>query len=334
MGSALLASGLILGSAAVLWLGSTWLEDASERLGRLYGLPQVVQGSIVIAIGSSFPELASAVLAAVVHDAFQLGVGVIVGSALFNVLVIPAVSALASRDLPTNRDLVFKEGLFYLVSVVGFFLLLSTAALYNPTTPPELGGLLTRPLVLVPLALYAFYLLLQWADTRGNRAPAPPGEVSPPRAWARLVGGLVLILVSAEGLISGVLMIGEGLAVPEIVWGLTILAAATSLPDAFASLRAARRDRSVASLGNVLGSNTFDLLVIVPVGVLLAGASVVDMALTGPLLLVLAIATGLLIAFMRTGMVLTKREGASLLVAYGAFLVVILQIGGVVSLGI
>lgn len=328
-----LAPVLIVAGTAVLWVGSSWLERASDELGRLYGLPAVVQGSIVIAIGSSFPELATAVLAALLHDAFQLGVSIIVGSALFNVLVIPALSALVSDTMETNRDLVFKEGLFYLAAVLGFFLLLSMGAIYHPAADTAKAGFLTRPLALIPLALYGFYLMLQWVDTSEHDAPLDE-DVTPWRAWARLVGGLALILVSAEALLRGVLTLGATLAIPSFVWGLTVVAVATSLPDAFASVRAAQQDRSIASLSNVLGSNTFDLLVIVPTGVLLAGTSLVDLSVAGPLLIALAVATGLLIAFMRTDLALTRREGASLLAAYGVVLAAILQLGGVLSLPI
>jgi cation:H+ antiporter len=88
-------------------------------------------------VGSSAPELASAVLSTVRHGEFELGVGV-VGSAVFNVLAIPALSTLfANEGLDTGRDVVYKEALFYMLSVTALFLAFAMAAIYNPSAPPR-----------------------------------------------------------------------------------------------------------------------------------------------------------------------------------------------------
>ena len=81
---------LAIVSTAVIWKGSTWLEGSAARLSRHYGLPVAVHGAVVIAIGSSFPELSSVVVSTLLHGEFSLGVGAIVGSAIFNLLAIPA----------------------------------------------------------------------------------------------------------------------------------------------------------------------------------------------------------------------------------------------------
>jgi cation:H+ antiporter len=102
----LVALALVVVSTAVIWKGSGLLEGAAERLSKHYGLPVAVHGAIVIAVGSSFPELSSIVISTVVHGEFSLGVGAIVGSAIFNLLVIPALSALFSDRLRATRDIV------------------------------------------------------------------------------------------------------------------------------------------------------------------------------------------------------------------------------------
>ena len=96
-------------TTGMIWVGSGWLESAAEELSAYYGLPAVVQGSIVVAVGSSFPELASVVITAL-SGSFGMGVGAIVGSAIFNVLVIPAVSGIATDEpLDVNRTVVYRE---------------------------------------------------------------------------------------------------------------------------------------------------------------------------------------------------------------------------------
>ena len=86
-------------STAVIWKGSVWLESVAEKLAAYYGVPAVVQGAIIAAVGSSFPELSSTVIATFVHGDFELGVAVIVGSAVFNILVIPGLAALAGTGV-------------------------------------------------------------------------------------------------------------------------------------------------------------------------------------------------------------------------------------------
>ncbi|KPN31652.1 putative calcium/sodium:proton antiporter [Halolamina pelagica] len=132
--SVLLATVVTLVATAVVWQGSDMLEEASNQLSGHYGLPPVIQGSVVAAIGSSFPELSIAVLSVVIHDTFDLGIGAVVGSAVFNVLVIPGLSALLSEDeLNANRDVVYKEALFYMLSVAALLLVFSLGVIYYPT---------------------------------------------------------------------------------------------------------------------------------------------------------------------------------------------------------
>jgi len=126
--------------------------------------------------------------------------------------------------------------------------------------------------------------------------------------------------VAVERLVHSVDLIGQSLGIPGFIMGVTILAAATSMPDALVSVRQARDERGVASLANVLGSNTFDLLVAIPVGVLIVGQSPIDFAMAVPMFGVLTAATILLFTVMRTDLSLTDGESALLLLAYVVFI--------------
>lgn len=313
---------IILATAAI-WIGSDWLEDASARLGTYYELPPVVQGGLIAATGSSFPELASVIFAALAGS-FGLGVGAIVGSAIFNVLVIPALAVLISgREMDSTRTLVHKETLFYLLAVVVLFLTFALALIYNPvggSLDGSLSGELTRSLVLLPLAVYVLYLFLQWQDTVDYTPKPTTKKIDPIKQWAWLIAGLLVILIAVERLVDAVIVLGETAGTPDFLWGVTIVAAATSLPDALVSIQAADRDRDVASIANVVGSNTFDLLVVIPVGILLTGTEPIDFAITAPMMGCLVVATILLFVTLRTGLALTKREAYVLLGAYGGFL--------------
>lgn len=305
-------------STAIVWAGSRLLDTASQRLALYYGLPAVVQGAVIVAIGSSFPELASVVLAVLVHGTFDLGVGTIVGSAIFNILMIPAVAAFARSPLTVNRAVVYKEAQFYMLSIAVLLLTFSFGVIYNTDgsgAVSEIG----RPLALIPLAVYALYLFIQYQDISDYESPISSEKIAISREWLRLAGGLVLIVIAVEGLIRAALGFGELFDSPEFIWGLVIVAAGTSLPDAIMSVRAAKRDEGEVSLANVLGSNTFDLLVALPVGVMLVGAVTVDYALAVPMMGVLTLATIILFTLMRTDLAITRREAWVLAGSYGLF---------------
>lgn len=129
---------------------------------------------------------------------------------------------------------------------------------------------MTPLLAAVPLGLYAVYVFTQHQDVSESGVERVEAE-SLLRAWLGLAISLLIILVAVEGLVRSALALGEVFGVASFLWGVTVVAVGTSLPDAFVSVRAAQRDEGVTALGNVFGSNTFDLLVAVPVGVVLAG---------------------------------------------------------------
>ena len=326
-----LSVALVVVSTVAIFIGGDWLEASSAKLAAHYDLPPVVQGGIVAAAGSSFPELASVVVAGLAGS-FGLGIGAVVGSAVFNVLVIPALAALlSSGGVDATRTLVHKETLFYMLAVAVLFLTFALALVYNPTDA-ALTGTLTRLLVLVPLAVYGLYLFLQWQDTVERHTTVTASEQRVRRQWGLLAAGLLVTLVAVWLLVEAVLELGEASGVSEFLWGVTVVAAATSLPDAVVSVRAADKQRDVASIANVLGSNTFDLLVVIPVGVLIVGSTTIDFGVTAPMMGALVAATIALFVTLRTGLVLTGREAVGLLVAYGLFLAwVLAEAVGVVS---
>ncbi len=315
----LAAVGLV--GTVVVWVGSSALERASGRLAKHYGLPRLIQGAIIAAVGSSAPEVASTIISTIRYGEFELGVGVIVGSAVFNILVIPALSALLSDGaLDTGRDVVYKEAQFYMLSVAALFLVFALAVIYYPSDGAGLRGSVTRPLAVSLLALYGLYVFVQYLEV----SEADARRISLDRRgllleWVLLLCGIGLIVAGVEGLVFAAVGLGDTFGTPSFLWGLTVVAAATSLPDALISVTAARIDEPAVSLGNVLGSNVFDLLVAVPAGVVLAGATPVSFSAAVPMMAFLVVATIILFTLARTGMEITDREAWGMLVLYGGF---------------
>jgi cation:H+ antiporter len=318
MASLPVLAGLAVVSTAVIWKGSELLETGAARLSRHYGLPVAVHGAVVVAIGSSFPELSSVVLSTLVHGEFALGVGAIVGSAIFNLLVIPAASALSAESLEATRDIVHKDAQFYIISVLVLFITFALGATYVPGGTNE-AAVLTPALALLPLATYGIYVFLQYQDTRDYVAPLAP-SVRIRREWGRVLVSLALITVGVEGIVRAALGFGEAFGTPSVLWGLTVIAAGTSLPDAFVSVSAAKKNDDITSLTNVLGSNTFNLLVAIPVGVLIAGSAEINFLTAVPLMGFLSGATLIFVVFTRTHLELSNPEAVTLLVLYGLFL--------------
>lgn len=311
---------LALVGCAIVWAGSGWLDVASERLARHYDLPPVVRGAVIAAVGSSFPELSTTVISTLVHGSFQLGVAAIVGSAIFNILVIPAVSCLfGGGPLSSSRDVVYKEALFYMLAVAALMLAFTFAVVYLPDNSGRLVGTMNRWIAAGPLALYALYLFTQFQDAQEYHAEPPEVPVHAAREWGRLAASLALILVGVELLVKAALGLGEALGTSAFLWGVTVVAAGTSLPDAFVSARAARAGDGETSLANVLGSNTFDLLVALPVGVMLAGTASISLGTAAPMMAALTLATLVLFVMLRTDMSLSRAEAGWLLALYAAF---------------
>ncbi|WP_267640140.1 sodium:calcium antiporter [Haloarchaeobius amylolyticus] len=305
-------------STGVIWKGSDLLERSAEQLSRYYGLPVAVHGAVVVAVGSSFPELSSVVVSTAVHGEFSLGLGAIVGSAVFNLLVIPALAAMQNESLETTRDIVHKDAQFYIISILLLFLVFALGATYVPGGTNQ-AAIVTTPLALLLLLTYGVYVFLHQQDT-SEHASTDAVDVSPRREWGRLAVSLVVIAVGVEGIVRAALAFGSIFETPSFLWGLTVIAIGTSLPDAFVSIRAAANDDSVTSLTNVLGSNTFNLLVALPVGVLIAGSATIDFLVAVPLLGYLTGATLIFIVFTRTGLELSEREAYFFLLLYLVFL--------------
>lgn len=313
---ALLATG-------ILWKGSDWLEHSSEGLSIYYELPDIVQGAIVVAVGSSFPELSTVVISTVLHGEFELGVAAIVGSAIFNILIIPAASGLVAKNpLQSNRDLVYKEAQFYIISVAVLIITFSFAAIFNPVSSGDdaILGEMDRLLALLPLLLYGFYIFMQYQDTMEFESDIETDRINPWKEWGKLVASLAVILIGVEMLVRAAIEFGNLLGTPSFLWGISVVAAGTSIPDTFVSVRKAKKGEAITSLANVLGSNIFDLLVCIPIGVLIAGTTTINFSVAAPLMGALTLATLLLFSFMRTHMILGRKESIGLIILYGIFL--------------
>jgi cation:H+ antiporter len=310
-------------ATVIIWKACNYLEEACHDLAICYGLPDSVKGSTVMAISSSFPELVTIVLATGIHGDFELGLATIIGSAVFNILVIPGTSVLfRPGSLHAGREVLYREAQFYLISILIVMVTLSFSVIYQPSTVDPYNGTLTGSLMILPLLFYVLYIYIQYQEVRDHKPEEDEQQQSTAlKSWSKLVISVLMVTIGVEMLIRMVIKLGGIFSTPSYFWGATILAAATSIPDLFVSVKAAQRKLSTASLTNAFGSNIFDLLVVLPAGVIIAGAVGFNYPRIIPMMMFLVFATVAFIIMARSRSELTNNNGKVLLLLYLGFII-------------
>ncbi len=298
---------LILAGLGVLTVGAEGLVRGGAALALRLGITPLAVGLTVVAFGTSSPELVVS-LSTALEGRGDLAVGNVVGSNIFNVALILGVAALV-RPAAANAQVVRVD-----VPIV----IASSALLVALLADGRLGPL-EGTVLLAGAGAYTAYTL--WAARREAPEVQAEADAALPTAdgplWRDVLfvaGGLVLLVAGARMLVTGAVSIAEAAGMSEAVIGLTILAAGTSLPELATSLVAALRGQSDIAIGNVVGSNIFNVLGILGVTALVrplapGGIGPVDLGV----MLVLAVA---LLPLLRTGFRLDRLEGALLLLAY------------------
>ena len=298
---------LILAGLGILTAGAEGLVRGGAALALRLGITPLAVGLTVVAFGTSSPELVVS-LSTALEGRGDLAVGNVVGSNIFNVAFILGVAALV-RPAVAHAQVIRID----VPIVIG-----SSALLWGLLSDGRLGPL-EGALLLAGAGAYTAYTL--WAARREAPEVQAEADAALPAAsgplWRDVLfvaGGLALLVAGARMLVSGAVSIAEAAGLSEAVIGLTILAAGTSLPELATSVVAALRGQSDIAIGNVVGSNIFNVLGILGVTSLLSplapgGVGPVDLAV----MLVLALA---LLPLLRTGFRVDRLEGGLLVLAY------------------
>lgn len=319
---------IIFGTILILY-GSEWLENSSSKISEYYGVPPIVRGSIITAFGSSFPELSSVVIATVVHGEFKLGISIIIGSAIFNIVFIPAIAGLKANGLDLGGKKVRNEitiYVFVILSVTLFFVLSFITYVDDPSITNYDTEVPLNPYFAVSLlVIYVIYVVYQWRIAHGFKQQKESKVSSIKKPWTFLIVGLLVIGIGVELLVRSVIELGDIFDTPSLLWGLVIVASASSLPDALVSIKQADGEEHATSFANVAGSNTFDLLVVLSIGVIVAGGTVVQLGVIVPLMIVLLVFSVIMLYFIRNDGYLAKAESYVLVIMYLLFCIWILM---------
>jgi cation:H+ antiporter len=304
-----LSAGLVL-----LVVGGELLVRGSARLAALLGISPLVIGLTVVAFGTSAPELAVS-LQSVRTGAPDVAIGNVIGSNIFNILFILGISAVLA-PLTVTRRIVWVE-----VPIVIAISLLALVQAQDGQFSVRDGLLL-----LLCVAGYCLWLLRADMSSDGGDALAAPASARGGAlvAATMAVVGLIVLVVGGGWLVNGAVGMAAALGVSDVVVGLTIVAAGTSLPEVAASVIATLRGHRDMAIGNVLGSNIFNLTLILGTTAVAAnGLTVGTGVLTFDLPVMVAVAIACLPIFF-TGHRIARWEGglfAAYYVAYTAYLV-------------
>ncbi|MEM7332017.1 MAG: sodium:calcium antiporter [Chloroflexota bacterium] len=289
---------IVIATIAGLWVGGTWIVNSAARIARRFGMSELVIGLTIVAIGTSSPEFAVTISAALSGKA-DISVGNVVGSNIFNLgFILGGVAMVAG--IPTTRKLVMRDGGMLIGATI--LLLLFLADLRMATWE---GAILM--LILISYVSYLLYT----KDGGDTAEETPTGEFR----WLdipMLVLGIALIVTSGHYLVEAASEIARHFGLSEWVIGVTIVAAGTSAPELATSLIGVLRGRHGISIGNLIGSDLFNLLGVLGLAAIIQPMTVASGAY-GSLWLLFALVT-LVVILMRTGWRLSRWEGGLLVV--------------------
>ena len=237
---------IVIATVFGLWYGGSWIVSSAARIAQKLGLSELVIGLTVVAIGTSAPEFAVTIVAALEGKA-DISVGNVVGSNIFNLGFILGGVALVSA-IPTTRKLLLRDGSMLIGATVLLLLLLSDLRMASWE-----GGLLL--LLLVGYVSYVLYKRdPEDIDSKEALGELPGGEFR----WLdvfKLIVGIALIVTSGHFLVEAASEIARHFGLSEWAIGVTIVAAGTSAPELATSLVGVMRGRHGISIGNLIGSD-------------------------------------------------------------------------------
>lgn len=281
--------------------GADWFVDGASGLARKLGIPQLVIGLTIVAMGTSLPEAAVSISAALRGNA-EITIGNIVGSNILNILIILGVTALIAT-LKVADSTVRYEIPFMIVAT---FVLLWLG--YTGGQVTWLEGVILWVLFL----LYLRYLYMM--AKKGKKEEREAEQLSTAKIIGLILAGVVMIVAGSNFAVEGASNLAKALGISQRFIGLTIVAFGTSLPELVTSVSAARKHNADIAIGNIVGSNIFNILFIVGTTALItpvtfASGFVVDT------LIAAAVGILLFVCVARTKE-LRKKAGIVMLLAY------------------
>ncbi|WP_404469951.1 calcium/sodium antiporter [Sutcliffiella horikoshii] len=310
---------LLVVGFALLIKGADWFVDGASSIAKILRISPLLIGLTIVAFGTSSPEATVSILAALDGSA-EVSLGNVIGSNIFNITLVVGLTALLN-PLKVESETIRKEIPFTLLGSAVLLVLISDIALQGFSE-----NLLTRSDGLIFLLIFAVFMYYIFEVARNNRDKIPVEETSEKATWGKnifwTIIGLAAIIFGGELVVRNSTEIAVSLGMSETLVGLTIVAIGTSLPELVTSIMAAIKKQSEIALGNIVGSNIFNILFVLGTSSLITPLPVnskifVDIGL-------LVVLTVILLVFSRTNFRIGKIEGTFLAIAYVLYLVFII----------
>lgn len=307
---------LVAGFVALV-KGADIFVDGSSALAKIFKVPGVIIGLTVVALGTSLPELAVSTTAAL-QGANEIALSNVIGSNIFNLLVVLGVCAVI-HSVPVDAVIIRRDFPLSIITTAGLFIAVSFSSLFGgkffQLAMSDNAGVVSRPVGLVLLVIFICYILYLIFDS--IRHPVEEEEISDIPLWKALLfilAGIVLIIAGGKAVVYSAQNIARFFGMTETLIGLTVVAIGTSLPELVTSIVAAKKGETSLAVGNVVGSNIFNLLFILGVStsihpVLVNAASVYDM-------MILLFVSTMTLFFSVTGHSIKRLEGIIMLLCY------------------
>ena len=302
----LLAVGFVM-----LIKGSDWFVDGSSGIATKFGTPQLVIGLTIVAMGTSAPEAAVSISAAFSGNA-DITIGNIVGSNILNILIILGLSSVIVPIAVAPSTIKIETPFMIAITVVMLLLGLDGVV-----------SLIDGIIFLVLFAAYLAYLFWMAKKDKNKDSNEETKNISIAKAVIFAIIGLVLIVLGSNVTVDAATKIAQAVGVSERFIGLTIVALGTSLPELFTSVTAARKGNADIAIGNIVGSNIFNILFVVGLSALIIPVPFDPKFIFDS---IIAIAAGVLLLLCCLWTKKLKRwAGVTMLLGYAAYFVVILN---------
>ncbi len=307
---------LILAGFVLLYFGADWLVNGAANLAVKVGISQLVVGLTVVAFGTSAPELVVS-LDAALNAHGDIAIGNVTGSNIFNLAFILGIASLIC-PIAINRQILRFDAPVMIIASIVFSLMILDGKISRPEALLLFSGILA----------YTGYLIVSSKKSSSSAQEESKEQNAPEIAGGSIaisifyvLAGLITLVLGSRLLVEGAVAVAKILKISEAVIGLTIVAAGTSLPELATSVVAAFKKNADISIGNVVGSNIFNILCIIG----LAG-TVAPMSFPGISNMDIGFMLGtaiLIYPFMLSGKILNRTEGGILLAIYVAYIAVL-----------
>ena len=286
---------LIVTSVVLIAKGASWLVDSAVHIAHRLGVSDLVIGLTIVAMGTSAPEFAVTILA-VLRDMADISVGNIVGSNIFNLGFVLGGTAIV-RSLQTTKSVVYRDGTFLLLGTV-----LVTIFLWDLSLNWLEGLILFASLFIY---LGSLYIKKEVPELESESAETHWYD------WPLLIAGFGGVLGGSHLLVDSATDLARLFGISEWIIGVTIIAAGTSMPELATSITAALRGRHGISIGNLLGSDIFNMFGVLGLAALIKDLNIASGAHLNLIFLVLMVLLTLI--FLRTDWKISRKEGFVLL---------------------